>query len=142
MRLLEIPTDWRIHNNQLDGLDPFDDNIFDSNFQQNFFNEDLLWIQNGHYHIDLGWYGSEDFSLPTTGFMLVLYRGQNWNNCELLELTRLKSLSQILIVLKEILEFVSDDLYSDFDGYRIDDGSDNRYIGQHLHFSVRSQNLQ
>ena len=134
---LIIPKDWIIINNEFNFIDlPKDESELNEYVAYNLA-EDLLYIKKGQYHLDLGWYGS-DIKKTTTGFMLVLFRGKNWNDCELLELKRSESQSVVIKEVNEIIELVDVGFCVEKIGYFIDeDKFSERSIGQHLEFSIR-----
>lgn len=133
-----LSKEWIIHRNEFYDIDPMDDNILEDDKLWNIYcQEDLFFIQNGQYNIDLGWYGSDDLKDKWTGYMLVLYKGENWNNCELFELIRTKSKSDVVNSINQIVDLVNSDFYNDKSGYLI---NENGYIGQHAQYSV-SKNL-
>jgi len=140
-QILRITNDWTIHRDEFYDIDPLDDIPEDDKFFNIYSQEDLLSIQKGQLHLDLGWYGFDDLNNLMTGFMLVLYKGQDWNNCELFELIRTKSKPEIVDSINRIVELVNCDFYSGKTGYKIDENdTEYRYIGQHSQYSV-SRNL-
>lgn len=143
-QILRITNDWIVHRNEFYDIDPLDEIPEDDKFFNIYSQEDLLLIQKGQFYIDLGWYGHNypiDLKNQMTGFMLVLYKGQDLNNCELLELIRTKSKSEIASSINRIVELVNVDFYNGKTGYIIDENdTEYRHIGQHFQYSV-SRNL-
>lgn len=140
-QILSITNDWIVHRNEFYDIDPLDDIPEDDKFINIYCQEDLLCIQKGQFHLDLGWYGPDDLKNQMAGFMLVLFKGQDWNNCELLELIRTKSKSEIANSINQIVELVNVDFYNGKSGYKIDENdTEYRHIGQHSQYSV-SRNL-
>ncbi len=134
MQTLKIPSDWKIKRNEFNVNEDFVESDWLTN---NDIQEDLLQLEKKNYIIDLGWYGSEDLKNKTTGYMLVLFRGENWNNCELLELIRTQSRKLITESINEILKAETEGFYENKSGYRIDENDEeNRFIGQHYRYSV------
>ena len=134
---LEIPSDWEIRRNEFYDIDPIDDISDDDKLTNIYIQENILLLERGNYRLDLGWYGSDNLNNQTTGFMLVFIRGENWNNCELLELIRTQSKTLIVESINEILKAESEGFYEDKSGYRIDENDEEyRFIGQHYRYSV------
>ncbi|MBK8723834.1 MAG: hypothetical protein IPL95_16770 [Saprospiraceae bacterium] len=50
-----------------------------------FIVKKTCYIDKCDYHVDLGWYGKDDLANEATGYCIHLYRGNDWNNGELLE---------------------------------------------------------
>ena len=134
---LKISQHWKIRRNVFFDIDPSDELSEDYKFCNIYCQEDLLWMSYFDYNLDLGWYGDDDLDDENTGFMLVLYRGEDWNNCELLELKRTKSKKDIVDKIEEISEVVISGFFDDKKGYEISENqADYRYIGQHRNYSV------
>jgi hypothetical protein len=134
---LEIPEHWITIKNDFNDIVLFDDKSREEEIDNTLLQEDILHLSNGQFHLDLGWYGSDEEKL-TTGIMLVLFRGQDWLNCELLELIRSKSIKYITREINEIIRTVDNEFYSGKVGYKIDENDLNdRSIGDHLQFSLR-----
>lgn len=60
-QILGITNDWIIHRYEFYDIDPFDDIPEDDKFFNIYSQEDLLLMQKGQFHLDIGWYGSDDF---------------------------------------------------------------------------------
>ena len=136
---LEIPSDWEIRRNEFYDIDPIDDISDDDKLTNIYIQEDMLLLEKGNYLLDLGWYGSDNLNNQTTGYMLVFFRGENWNNCELLELIRTQSKNIIVESINEILKAATEGFYEDKSGYRIDENNEEyRFIGQHYRYSVKN----
>jgi len=98
---LRITQDWVVNRDEFYEIDPMDDSIDpDTKFMNLFCQENLLSLAKANYHIDLGWYGSDD---ENGFFSLYLYRGSDWHNCELLEKVQSNNLSEVV---KEINAFI------------------------------------
>jgi hypothetical protein len=139
LQTLEIPPDWEIRCNQFYDIEPMDDIPESDKFHNIYMIEDMLLLEKGRYHLDLGWYGSDDLKDQRTSYMLVLFRGESWHNCELLELIRSRSKMFITKSINEILKAVTDSFYDNKPGYRIDENDeDGRYIGKHFQYSIRN----
>jgi len=80
--LLNISGKWKVLRDEFYEIAP-DDNSIDEDKKYNdlFCQEDLLWITNDNYNLDLGWYGDTKDGY----FGLYFFRGENWYQCELLE---------------------------------------------------------
>ncbi|MFN7329851.1 MAG: hypothetical protein ACK5UP_10135 [Bacteroidota bacterium] len=118
---LNIPTDWEIKRNEFYDIDPFDNSSADDKDVLIFVQEDMLWIKKENYNIDLGWYGGHDLNDRLTGFCICLYRGDNWNKCELLEKFRTRSKKDIADKLRSIITSVDSGDYDSLTGYSIDE---------------------
>ena len=76
---LKISDHWKVLRDEFYEIDPLDKKINDERkYLELFCQEDLLWIQNGDYNIDLGWYGGNS---SDGRFGLYLYQGTDWHNC-------------------------------------------------------------
>lgn len=78
-------------------------------------------MSRGNYHIDLGWYGYDNLDCDATGYCIHLFRGDNWNNAELLEKFCSKNKNAIA---DKIIEFAKAVDLGEFDkltGYRVDE---------------------
>lgn len=79
---IEISNNWNILRDEFYDIDPFDKSISENEKSINIFQqEDLLLLNNGKYWIDLGWYGGN----KNGHYILYLYKGGNWHDCQLLE---------------------------------------------------------
>jgi len=79
---LEISNHWNIIRDEFFDLDPKNESISPEETSLNLYDqEDLLLINNGDYYIDLGWYSENGKGC----FVLFMYRGVDWHNCQLLE---------------------------------------------------------
>lgn len=117
---LKIPIDWEIKRNEFYDIDPFDNSSVDEKVVLIFDQEDMLWIKKGIYNIDLGWYGGDGLNNRKTGYCIYLYRGDNWNKCELLEKFKAKNKNDIVNKLTSIISSVDRGDYDNLIGYKID----------------------
>lgn len=132
-----ITKDWEIKRNEFYNIDPADNAPEDDKFNNIYCQEDMLWLTCGNYNLDLGWYGSDNLDSETTGFMLVLFRGKDWNNCELLELLRTKLKSEVVEKIELLVKAVSSGFFDKKKGYEISENQITyKYIGEHLRFSI------
>lgn len=139
LQRIELSKDWLIIKHEFYDIAPNDEISEEDKFLNLYCREDLLLLQNREYHLDLGWYGSDKLDISTTGYMLVLFRGESWNNCELLELIRTQSKNLIVESINEILKAETEGFYEDKSGYRIDENDEEyRFIGQHYRYSVKN----
>src|SRR5687767_1859843 len=99
---LDISSDWTVVRNEFYDIDPAENVTEDDKHDNIYCQEDLLYLTKGDYHLDLGWYGYDNLTSDTTGYCIHLYRGDNWNNAELLEKFRSKSKK---IIADKITEF-------------------------------------
>jgi hypothetical protein len=118
---LSIPTDWNIKRNEFYDIDPLDKSTTTDKAILIFDQEDLLWISKGDYNIDLGWYGGQDLKNKESGFCIHLFRGDNWNKCELLEKFISKSKHDIVDKLKSLIRSVDNGDYKELRGHKIDE---------------------
>lgn len=127
---LRITNEWEIHRNEFYDIDPLDNIPEDDKYSNLYSQEDILFIEKGQFTPDLGWYGSNLLNEQLTGFMLVLFKGHDWNSCELLELVRTKSKSEIANRINQFIELVDINYYNKKTGYIIDENdTEYRYIG-------------
>lgn len=116
---INIPTDWEIKRNEFYDIDPFDNSSADDKDVLIFVQEDMLWIKKRNYNLDLGWYGGDDLENEWTGFCIHLYRGDNWNKCELLEKYRTKNKKDVVEQLYHLITSVDKGEYDNLVGHRI-----------------------
>lgn len=121
---LDTPTDWDIKRNEFYDIDPLDNSSPTDKETLIFAQEDLLWISKGDYNIDLGWYGGRDIESKDSGFCIHLFRGNNWNKCELLEKFRSKNKKDIVDKLNFFVSSVDNNDYRGLTGYKIDEDED------------------
>jgi len=134
---LEVPDGWVVIWNEFYDIDPLDDIPEDDKYMNLYIVEDLFYFRKEQFHLDLGWYGSDNLNEPFTGFMLVLFRGKDFHNCELLELVRTKSKSEIIFWINKFFELVNIDFYNEKNGYKINENDEEyRYFGQYSQYSV------
>lgn len=81
----------------------------------------MLWLKKGKYNIDLGWYGGDDLKNEKTGFCIHLYRGDEWNKCNLLEKFRSKNKSESVDKLDALIKSIDKGNYDNVVGHRIDE---------------------
>lgn len=118
---LNIPADWEIKRNEFYDIDPFDDSTMNDKDTLIFIQEDMLWLRKDEYNIDLGWYGGDDLGNEMTGFCIYLYRGDNWNKCELLEKFRTKNKKTVVDKLDILIKSIDEGDYDNLVGHRIDE---------------------
>jgi DNA-binding Lrp family transcriptional regulator len=118
---LNIPTDWEIKRNEFYDIDPFDNSSTDDKDVLILVQEDILWIKKKNYNLDLGWYGGDDLENKWTGFYICLYRGDNWNKCDLLEKYRAKNKKDVVEQLHRLITAVDKGEYDNLVGHRIDE---------------------
>ncbi|WP_192820976.1 hypothetical protein [Rufibacter sp. LB8] len=108
-KLLKLSEGWTINRDEFYEIDPLDKSIDpDFLFSNLYIQEDLLSISKSDYHMDLGWYGEEEDGC----FCLYLYRGNDWNKCELLEKVQTNRFSEITERINSISEKVDNGSYS------------------------------
>jgi len=105
---LNISENWEIKKDEFLEIDPFDDTIDDQiKFGDLFIREDLLLIEKRDFNIDLGWYG-----LDNKGhFILYLFKGYDWHNCQLLEKRLINDYQLIIKYLNEFVKNVDSGRY-------------------------------
>ena len=118
---LNIPTDWEIKRNEFYDIDPFDNSSADGKGVLIYIQEDMLWLKKGNYNIDLGWCGGDDLKNEKTGFCIHLYRGDNWNKCELLEKFKTKNKKDVVDKLNILIKSTDSGDYNNLVGHRIDE---------------------
>jgi hypothetical protein len=90
LQQLDISSDWTVVRNVFYDIDPADNSSEDDKEVYIYCQEDLLYLKKDNYHLDLGWYGYDNLTNDRTGYCIHLFRGDNWNNGELLEKLRSK----------------------------------------------------
>lgn len=118
---LDVSSDWTVVRNEFYDIDPFDSNSEDDKLLNIYSQEDMLSLTKDKYHLDLGWYGDSNLTSDTTGYCIHLFRGDNWNNSELLEKFRSKSKEVIADKITEIANAVDLGDFDKLTGYRIDE---------------------
>ncbi|KQC02794.1 hypothetical protein [Pedobacter sp. Hv1] len=139
LQQLDISSNWAIVRNVFYDIDPADNVNEEDKYVHIYCQEDLLYLIKDNYHLDLGWYGSDNLSDEHTGYCIHLFRGDNWNNAELLEKFRSKSK---LIIVNKIAEFMKAIELGEFDnlsGYSVNesDASNENDFNKIEFFSVR-----
>ncbi len=134
--MLKIPTDWIIEKNEFSKIEDMNEISKKEMDTKITYQKNILSIHKGLYHINLGWHGSDKFSLKTTGFKFILFKGKEWENCELLELLRRNSIIDLPNTINKIIKLVSDGFYDDKTGLTIHDGNDSFIAPKFMH-SVR-----
>jgi hypothetical protein len=102
-------------------IDPLDNVTEDDKYDNIYCQEDLLYLANGDYHLDLGWYGYDDLTSDITGYCIHLFRGKTWNNAELLEKFRSKSKGAIVDKIVELAKLVDLGNFDKLTGYIVDE---------------------
>jgi len=98
---INISDQWEIKRDEFHEIDPLDKSVDDDiKFNDLFCQEDLLWIKKFDFNLDLGWYGQENKG----HFVLYLYKGTDWHNCQLLEK---RNTNDYMLVIKLINKFIS-----------------------------------
>ncbi len=121
LQRLDISSDWTVVRNVFYDIDPTDNISEDDKHDNIYCQEDLLYLIKGNYHLDLGWYGYDNLESATTGYCIHLFRGDNWNNAELLEKFRSKSKSAITDKIIEYAKAVDLGEFDKLSGYRVDE---------------------
>jgi hypothetical protein len=115
---MKITSGWTINKHEFYDVDPLDNVPIEDKETLIFFVEDILWIAKGSYNLDLGWYGGVE---SKDGYCVVLYRGDSWNKCDLLEIFRSKNKNEITEKINTLIHLVDSGKYDSVGGYRIDD---------------------
>lgn len=121
LQLLNISTDWSVMRNVFYDIDPEDNNSYDDKEVYIYCQEDLLYLTKGDYHLDLGWYGYNNLTYDKTGYCIHLFRGDNWNNAELLEKFRSKDKQVIVAKINDIIKAVDIGEFDNSIGYIVDE---------------------
>lgn len=121
LQQLDISTHWTIVRNVFYNIDPADNINEDDKYTHIYCQEDLLYLTKDSYHLDLGWYGSDNVADETTGYGIHLFRGENWNNAELLEKFRSKSKSTIVNKITEFMKAVDLGEFDNLTGYSVNE---------------------
>ena len=121
LQQLDISSDWTVVRNVFYDIDPSDNVSDDDKYENIYCQEDLLYLTKGHYHLDLGWYGCDNLTNEATGYCIHLFRGDNWNNAELLEKVRSKSKNVIVDKLAEIAKAVNLGEFEELTGCIVDE---------------------
>ncbi len=118
---INLSNEWEIKRNVFYDIDPLDLISEDDKYDNLYCQEDLFWIQNGDFNIDIGWYGAEDSS---AGFCIVFYKGKNWNDCELFEIFRTRSKNETILRLEFLVSSIEKGLLVSKKGYTICESKD------------------
>ncbi|PIB34583.1 hypothetical protein BFP72_03740 [Reichenbachiella sp. 5M10] len=103
-----ISDKWEVKRDVFYEIDPLDKSIDDERkFNDLYFQEDLFWISSGEFNLDLGWYGEG----KKGHFILYLYRGNNWHNCQLLEKRITCNYQSIIELVNKFIKNVESGLY-------------------------------
>ena len=121
LQQLDISSDWTVVRNVFYDIDPADDVSEDDKYDNIFCQEDLLLLTKGDYNLDLGWYGYDNLSSDTTGYCIHLFRGDNWNNAELLEKLRSKDKQFIVKKINDLINAVDIGDFDNFIGYIVNE---------------------
>ena len=106
--LIQISELWEIKRDEFYEIDPNDESINDENkYRDLFCQEDLLWIKKSDYNLDLGWYGKG----IDGHFGLYLYKGLDWNNCQLLEKRSTNNYKAIIELINRFINNVDSGRY-------------------------------
>lgn len=65
--------------------------------------------------------GGDDLDNKRVGFCIHLFRGDNWNKCELLEKFKSKNKKDIVDKLRSLISAVDNGDYNFLQGYKIDE---------------------
>ena len=118
---LGISKDWEIVRNIFFDIDPNENIQEDDKYDSIYSQEDLMYLTKDNYHLDLGWYGYDNLTNDKTGFCIHLFRGDNWNNVELLEKLRSKDKQVIVKKINEFIISVDNGEYEEQIGYKVDE---------------------
>ena len=117
----DISSGWEVVQNVFFDID-LSNNISEKDKDENICSqEDLLYLTKGNYHLDLGWYGSDDLTNDRTGYCIHLFRGNNWNNGELLEKFRSKEKQVTVTKINELIHAVDRGDFDKLTGYIVND---------------------
>ena len=121
LQQLDISYNWTVVRNVFYDIDPAD-NVSEDDKRDNIFcQEDLLYLTKGDYHLDLGWYGYDNLTSDTTGYCIHLFRGNNWNNAELLEKLRSKDKQVIVEKINDLIKAVDIGEFDNLTGCLVDE---------------------
>lgn len=133
-RLLKISDKWEIKRDEFYEINPFDSLIKeDEKITKLYCQEDLLWIKNKNYNLDLGWYREQ----AKGHFVLYLYRGDDWHNCELLEKRKTKNYNTIIELINNMTRNVESGKY---DCLKVKNSSIDDYPKTELIFNFQTKN--
>ena len=118
---LEISKNWKVVRNVFFDINPIGNESEEVKYDYIYCQEDLLYLTKGNYHLDLGWYGNDDLANERTGYCIHLYRGNDWNNGELLEKHRSKDKQVIVEKINELIKSVDKGNYDNITGYIVDE---------------------
>lgn len=118
---IDISSDWKVVQNVFFDIDPMDNTSEEDKHDFIYCQEDLLYLTKGIYHLDLGWYGYDNLTNDSTGYCIHLYRGDSWNNGELLEKHRSKDKQFIVTKINELIKTVDIGDFDKLTGYIVDE---------------------
>ncbi len=121
IQLLDISSDWTVVRNVFFNIDPKDNIPEDDKYANIYCQEDLLHLTKDNYHIDLGWYGYDKLTNDKAGYCIHLFRGENWNNAELLEIFRSKDKQVIVYKIVELTKVIDLGKFDKVTGYKVDE---------------------
>jgi len=139
LQKLNISSNWSIVRNVFYDIDPADNNSYDDKELYLYGQEDLLYLTKDDYHLDLGWYGYNNLTYNKTGYCIHLFRGDNWNNSELLEKFRSKDKQVIVAKINDFIKAVDIGEFDNLIGYIVDenDSSNKNDFSAIDNYSVR-----
>ncbi len=108
---LQLSEHWEVIVDEFYEIDPEDRTIvIDRKLDELFQQENLLLLKNGEYHLDLGWYGGEEQG----AFVLYLYHGDDWHDCELQEKRTSRNYEAIIAEINQLASYVDRGVYDEF----------------------------
>jgi hypothetical protein len=135
---LDITPEWIIKRNEFYNISPIDNVPEEDKFDNIYCQEDLLLLQKGNYHLDLGWYGLDSLDNNMTGYCIHLFKGDSWLNNELLVKIRTKDKNEIVDKIHKLIKAVDNDEFSGLRGYQItDDNTSN--LSDFEEFDIRNK---
>lgn len=127
LQSLDLPSDWSVRRNEFYDIDPTDNIPEDDKFLNIYCQEDLLLIQKENYHLDLGWYGSDNLDNELTGYCIHLFNGDSWLISELLVKFRSKDKNEIVDQINSLIKTVDNKDFERLIGYQVSEENSNDF---------------
>lgn len=116
---ISVSANWKVVRNVFYDITPNDQVPEDDKYDKIYFQEDLVLITNNNYHLDLGWYGTDDFENSLTGYCIHLFRGESWLESELLVKIRTKNKDEIVRQINSLTAEIDKGDFENLTGYKV-----------------------
>jgi len=127
LQSLNITADWTVRWNEFYDIDPTDNVPEDDKLFNIYYQEDLLLLQKGSYHLDLGWYGKDKLDNNLTGYCIHLFKGVGWLHSTLLIKFRTKDKKEIVKQINSLIKAVDNKEFDELKGHYVSEENTNRF---------------